>query len=105
MNAWCRKRRAARRDCCKLIERAHEYFSEQRQASQAGGVSSDERSLVAARERVRRGRSPGAGSPDAPGTPSAPRPGCRSAKQDSRRGRAGAPPEPENSSELGEHRV
>src|SRR5439155_905640 len=55
MNAWVQEERAATPGLLQLIELAHEYFSDNVKRLKAGGVSSDERSLVAAAERVRRG--------------------------------------------------
>jgi chemosensory pili system protein ChpA (sensor histidine kinase/response regulator) len=58
MNAWLQEERAATPALIQLLGMAHEYFSENVKRLKAGGSSSDERSLVAAAERVRRGEAP-----------------------------------------------
>jgi chemosensory pili system protein ChpA (sensor histidine kinase/response regulator) len=58
MNAWLQEERAATPPLLQLLALAHEYFSENVKRLNAGGSSSDERALVAAAERVRRGESP-----------------------------------------------
>ncbi|HKW39019.1 MAG TPA: Hpt domain-containing protein [Burkholderiales bacterium] len=55
MNAWLQDERAATPALLQLIGLAHEYFSDNVQRLKAGESSSDERSLVVAAERVRRG--------------------------------------------------
>src|SRR5438105_478365 len=90
MNAWVQEERAATPGLLQLIELAHEYFSDNVKRLKAGGVSSDERSLVAAAERVRRGEALEQAPPDAPAAV-APAPV--------------APAVPEEFVELGEHRV
>ena len=55
MNAWVQEERAATPALLQLIGLAHEYFSDNVKRLKTGGVSGDERSLVAAAERVRRG--------------------------------------------------
>src|SRR6267143_660080 len=104
MNAWVQEERAATPGLLQLIERAHEYFSDNVKRLKAGGVSSDERLLVAAAERVRRGEALEQALPDAPGTPSAPaaKAGLAPAAVASA---PVAPAEPEEFVELGEHRV
>src|SRR3989441_4791066 len=87
MNAWVQEERAATPGLLQLIELAHEYFSDNVKRLKAGGVSSDERSLVAAAERVRRGEAAEGASHEAPGAPSSPA------------------AEPGEFVELGEHRV
>src|SRR5437899_10066273 len=87
MNAWVQEERAATPGLLQLIELAHEYFSDNVKRLKTGGVSSDERSLVAAAERVRRGEAAEGASHEAPGAPSSPA------------------AEPGEFVELGEHRV
>jgi chemosensory pili system protein ChpA (sensor histidine kinase/response regulator) len=72
MNAWVQEERAATPELLQLIALAHEYFSDNVKRLKAGGASSDERSLVAAAERVRRGEASEQASPGALGAPSAP---------------------------------
>ena len=55
MNAWVQEERAATPALLQLIGLAHDYFSDNVKRLKTGGVSGDERSLVAAAERVRRG--------------------------------------------------
>src|SRR5712691_11497495 len=110
MNAWVQEERAATPGLLQLIELAHEYFSDNVKRLKAGGVSSDERSLVAAAERVRRGEALEQAPPDAPGAPSAPAAElAASAKAGLAPAAAAsasvAPAEPEEFVELGEHRV
>ncbi len=59
MNAWVQEERAATPALLRLIALAHAYFSDNVKRLKAGGVSSDERSLVAGPERVRPGEGPG----------------------------------------------
>jgi chemosensory pili system protein ChpA (sensor histidine kinase/response regulator) len=68
MNAWLQEERAATPPLLQLLAMAHEYFSENVKRLKAGGSSSDERQLVAAAERVRRGESPERPSEAAPAT-------------------------------------
>jgi chemosensory pili system protein ChpA (sensor histidine kinase/response regulator) len=110
MNAWVQEERAATPALLQLIELAHEYFSGNVKRLKAGGVSSDERSLVAAAERVRRGEALEQAPPDSPGAPSAPAAElAASAKAGLAPAAAAsapvAPAEPEEFVELGEHRV
>ena len=58
MNAWLQEERAATPPLIQLLGMAREYFSENVKRLKAGGTSSDERALVAAAERVRRGETP-----------------------------------------------
>src|SRR5262249_61289740 len=58
MNAWLQDERAATPPLLQLLAMAHEYFSENVRRLKDGGSSSDERPLVAAAERVRRGELP-----------------------------------------------
>ena len=58
MNAWLQDERAATPGLLQLLAMAHEYFSENVKRLKAGGSSSDERALVSAAERVRRGEAP-----------------------------------------------
>jgi len=55
MNAWVQEERAATPALLQLVGLAHDYFSDNVKRLKTGGVSGDERSLVAAAERVRRG--------------------------------------------------
>src|SRR5206468_9320857 len=58
MNTWLQDERAATPALLQLIGLAHEYFSDNVKRLKEGGSSSDERTLVAAAERVRRGEAP-----------------------------------------------
>jgi chemosensory pili system protein ChpA (sensor histidine kinase/response regulator) len=58
MNLWLQEERAATPELLQLIALAHEYFSDNVKRLKAGGASSDENALVAAAERVRRGEAP-----------------------------------------------
>jgi chemosensory pili system protein ChpA (sensor histidine kinase/response regulator) len=58
MNTWLQDERAATPHLLQLIGLAQEYFSENVKRLKAGESSSDERSLVAAAERVRAGEGP-----------------------------------------------
>jgi len=110
MNVWVQEERAATPGLLQLIGLAHEYFSDNVKRLKAGGVSSDERSLVAAAERVRRGEATEQASHQAPGAPSAPvAKAAASAKAKFTPAAAApvqvAPAEPEEFVQLGEHRV
>src|SRR5882672_9474148 len=63
MNAWLQDERAATPALLQLIGLAHEYFSDNVKRLKAGGSSSDERALVSAAERVRRGEAPERATP------------------------------------------
>jgi len=106
MNAWVQEERAATPALLQLIGQAHEYFSDNVKRLKAGGVSSDERSLVAAAERVRRGDATEQGSQEALGAPPATEPAA-SAKAELAPATPVpvAPAEPEEFVQLGEHRV
>src|SRR5262249_21394383 len=78
MNAWLQDERAATPPLLQLLGLAHEYFSDNVKRLRAGGSSSDERALVAAAERVRRGESPERAPAPEPAPAAAPAP----AKQD-----------------------
>src|SRR5882724_5812742 len=110
MNAWVQEERAATPALLQLIGLAHGYFSDNVKRLKAGGVSGDERSLVAAAERVRRGEATEEASREAPGAAWAP------AAEPAASARAAfapaaaapapvAPAEPEEFVQLGEHRV
>jgi chemosensory pili system protein ChpA (sensor histidine kinase/response regulator) len=58
MNAWLQDERAATPPLLQLIGLAHEYFVDNVRRLKSGESTSDERSLVAAAERVRRGEAP-----------------------------------------------
>ncbi|HYS58249.1 MAG TPA: Hpt domain-containing protein, partial [Burkholderiales bacterium] len=108
MNAWVQEERAATPALLQLIGKAHEYFSDNVKRLKAGGVSSDERSLVAAAERVRRGEGTEQASQEALGAPSAPAAEpAASAKAELAPATPVpvAPAEPEEFVQLGEHRV
>jgi chemosensory pili system protein ChpA (sensor histidine kinase/response regulator) len=108
MNAWVQEERAATPALLQLIGQAHEYFSDNVKRLKAGGVSSDERSLVAAAERVRRGEATEQASQEALGAPSAPaaEPGASAKAELAPATRVPvAPAEPEEFVQLGEHRV
>ena len=99
MNAWLQEGRAATPPLLQLISLAHEYFSENVKRLKTGGSSSDERSLVAAAERVRRGESP---EPSATAEPGGSQ-GDLGLKVDAPF--AAASTEPEGFVQLGAHRV
>src|SRR5712671_1654692 len=108
MNAWVQEERAATPELLQLIELAHEYFSDNVKRLKAGGVSSDERSLVAVAERVRRGEAMEEASHEASGTPSAPaaEPAASAKAELAPATRVPvAPAEPEEFVQLAEHRV
>src|SRR5437867_1842927 len=110
MNAWVQEERAATPALLQLIGLAHQYFSDNVKRLKAGGVSSDERSLVAAAERVRRGEATEQASQEALGAPSASTAEpAASAKAEFARAPAApvpvVPAEPEEFVQLGEHRV
>ncbi|HXZ54873.1 MAG TPA: Hpt domain-containing protein [Burkholderiales bacterium] len=58
MNVWLQDERAATPPLLQLIGLAHEYFTDNVRRLKAGESTSDERPLVAAAERVRRGEAP-----------------------------------------------
>jgi len=58
MNTWLQDERAATPPLLQLLGLAHDYFSDNVKRLKAGESSSDERSLVATAERVRRGETP-----------------------------------------------
>ncbi len=110
MNAWVQEERAATPELLRLIGLAHDYFSDNVKRLKAGGASSDERALVAAAERVRRGEASEQASPESLGAPST------AAAEPAAPERAElthvaatpvpvAPAEPEEFVQLGTHRV
>src|SRR5437660_1004151 len=110
MNVWVQEERAATPALLQLIGLAHGYFSDNVKRLKVGGVSSDERSLVAAAERVRRGEATEEASHEAPGAtpvPAAERAAsARAAFTPATPAPASvAPAEPEEFVQLGEHRV
>src|SRR5712691_11852860 len=110
MNAWVQEERAATPELLQLIELAHEYFSDNVKRLKTGGASSDERALVAAAERVRRGETSERKSPEALEAPSAPAAEhAGSAKAEPAPVAAApvpvAPAEPEEFVQLGAHQV
>src|SRR5206468_2917876 len=110
MNAWVQEERAATPALLQLIGLAHEYFSDNVKRLKAGGVSSDERSLVVAAERVRRGEATEQASHEAPGASTVPAAEpAASARAEFAPAAAAlvpvAPAEPEEFVQLGEHRV
>ena len=99
MNAWLQEGRAATPALLQLIGLAHEYFSDNVKRLKSGGSSGDERALVAAAERVRRGEAPEP-APTAEPTESGSDAGIKA--------RAALPvasTEPEGFVQLGAHRV
>ena len=109
MNAWLQDERAATPALLQLIGLAHDYFADNVKRLKAGESSSDERSLVAAAERVRRGEAPERGP-----SPVEPAPAGAAEVPASSRAefvpQAEAPvtagsPEPEAFVQLGAHRV
>src|SRR5712692_7498874 len=107
MNAWVQEERAATPELLQLIGLAHEYFADNVKRLKTGGASSDERALVAAAERVRRGEASEQTSPEAPSAPAAEHAG--SAKAEPAPVAAApvpvAPAEPEEFVQLGAHQV
>src|SRR5438309_7933164 len=110
MNVWVQEERAATPALLQLIGLAHEYFSDNVKRLKTGGVSSDERSLVAAAERVRRGEATEQASLEAPRA--APAPAAEpaaSAKAEFAPATSARVPvaraAPEEFVQLGEHRV
>jgi chemosensory pili system protein ChpA (sensor histidine kinase/response regulator) len=102
MNAWLQDERAATPPLLQLLAMAHEYFSENVRRLKDGGSSSDERPLVAAAERVRRGE-----VPERAPEPVAPAPAGGATLQDTavELTPEAAPSEPEEFVQLGENRV
>jgi chemosensory pili system protein ChpA (sensor histidine kinase/response regulator) len=110
MSAWVQEERAATPELLQLIGLAHEYFSDNVKRLKAGGASSDERALVAAAERVRRGEASEQASPESLGAPlAAAAEPAASAKAELTHVAATpipvAPAEPEEFVQLGTHRV
>jgi len=110
MNVWVQEERAATPALLQLIARAHEYFSDNVKRLKAGGVSSDERSLVAAAERVGRGEAMEQASHEVLGAPSVPAaaPAAPARAEFASAAAApvrSAPAGPEEFVHLGEHRV
>ena len=102
MNAWLQDERAATPPLLQLLAMAHEYFSENVRRLKDGGSSSDERPLVAAAERVRRGEVPErAPEPAAPAGEAT----VQDAVIELAPEAAQAPSEPEEFVQLGENRV
>src|SRR6266699_1382087 len=110
LNDWAQEERAATPELLQLIGLAHDYFSDNVKRLKAGGASSDERALVAAAERVRRGEASEQASPESLGAPST------AAAEPAAPERAAlthvaatpvpvAPAEPEEFVQLGTHRV
>jgi chemosensory pili system protein ChpA (sensor histidine kinase/response regulator) len=106
MNTWLQDERAATPALLQLIGMAHEYFSDNVKRLKAGESSSDERSLVAAAERVRLGE-----VPERAAEPAAARAEAPAEAQDSELtvrvepSTAMAAAEPEEFVQLGAHRV
>src|SRR5216683_6648887 len=110
MNAWVQEERAATPELLQLIGLAHEYFADNVKRLKTGGASGDERALVAAAERVRRGEASEQTSPEALEAPSAPAAEhAGSAKAELTPVAAApvpvAPAEPEEFVQLGAHQV
>src|SRR5438552_10767070 len=110
MNAWVQEERAATPALLQLIGLAREYFSDNVKRLKTGGVSSDERSLLAAAERVRRGEATEQASLEAPrATPAPAAEPAASAKAEFAPATSARVPvaraAPEEFVQLGEHRV
>jgi chemosensory pili system protein ChpA (sensor histidine kinase/response regulator) len=97
MNAWLQDERAATPALLQLIGLAHDYFSDNVKRLKAGGSSSDERALVAAAERVRKGEAPERGATEA--TP------AKATEVAPRADTPTAGSEPEGFVQFGSHRV
>jgi chemosensory pili system protein ChpA (sensor histidine kinase/response regulator) len=104
MNTWLQDERAATPALLQLLGLAHEYFSDNVKRLKAGGSSSDERALVAAAERVRRGEAP---ERTQAATEAAATPARADSQESGLAPAAGAPAtaEPEGFVQLGAHRV
>ncbi|HET7200017.1 MAG TPA: Hpt domain-containing protein, partial [Burkholderiales bacterium] len=109
MNLWIQEERAATPPLLQLIGLAHEYFSENVKRLKAGGASSDERAIVAAAERVRRGEAPEERAPTPVDASSSAADRPAAAEQPGFVQETGGPAagaaEPEESVQLGAHRV
>ena len=106
MNAWLQEERAATPSLLQLIGLAHEYFADNVKRLKAGESTSDERALVAAAERVRRGEGPErapAATEAAVAPASSPDSGDLSFKLETPAADTSA--EPEGTVQLGAHRV
>ena len=105
MNAWLQEERAATPSLLQLIGLAHEYFVDNVKRLKAGESTSDERALVAAAERVRRGEGPER-APAAAEATAVPAPGPDSDDLSFKlETPADASTEPEGTVQLGAHRV
>src|SRR6266540_3905524 len=112
MNLWLQEERAATPELLQLIALAHEYFSDNVKRLKAGGASGDENALVAAAERVRQGEARAEAPTAQPAAAEAP---IALAAEPAAQGRAESPPvagipvqapaEPEESVQLGAHRI
>jgi chemosensory pili system protein ChpA (sensor histidine kinase/response regulator) len=106
MNAWLQEERAATPSLLQLIGLAHEYFADNVKRLKAGESSGDERALVAAAERVRRGEGPerAPAAAEAAAVPAAgPDSGELTFKSETPAADTSA--EPEGTVQLGAHRV
>src|SRR5712691_9310419 len=112
MNLWLQEERAATPELLQLIALAHEYFSDNVKRLKAGGASGDENALVAAAERLRRGEALAEAPTAQPAAAEAP---IALAAEPAAQGRAESPPVaeipvqapagPEESVQLGAHRI
>jgi chemosensory pili system protein ChpA (sensor histidine kinase/response regulator) len=105
LNAWLQDERAATPPLLQLIGLAQEYFSDNVKRLKSGESSSDERSLVAAAERVRRGETPERASEAAPGLATVPAESQGGDLTLHGEAPAAGVPEPEEFVQLGAHRV
>ena len=101
MNAWLQEERAATPPLLQLIGLAHEYFFDNVKRLKAGESTSDERALVAAAERVRRGETPERAPAASEAAPAQEGELTLTLEGSA----ADAPAEPEGSVQLGGHRV
>src|SRR6266700_86424 len=91
MNLWLQEERAATPELLQLIALAHEYFSDNVKRLKAGGASGDENALVAAEAPIALAAEPAAqGRAESPPVAEIP---------------VQAPAEPEESVQLGAHRI
>ena len=104
MNTWLQEERAATPSLLQLIGLAHEYFFDNVKRLKAGESTSDERALVAAAERVRRGETPER-APAAIEAAAAPVSSPDSAELALEAPDADTSAEPEGTVQLGGHRV
>jgi chemosensory pili system protein ChpA (sensor histidine kinase/response regulator) len=105
LNTWLQEERAATPSLLQLIGLAHEYFIDNVKRLKAGESSSDERALVVAAERVRRGEGPERAPAATEAAASAPGPDSGELTFKLETPAADTSAELEGSVQLGAHRV